>query len=478
VKPLIPYLRQSRQKEISISIEEQRRSIRMWAIEQGVPLAAEVIERDVSGSKDWRQRGIGRAIEAVERGEVQGLIVAFQDRLSRENGLATAEVWAALEKADARLVCAAEGLDTATGDHELLFTIRAAIARDEWKRHRKNWESARRNAIERGVHIGPVPAGYRATVARGKNGKELYDKNGKPVRGPLEPNEHAPAVRQAFEARAAGQSWTQVKRLLEDAGVPTCYGRSEWSVGGVSQLLASEVYLGVVRSGEYRNEEAHEPLVSRAVFKAVQDKRETRAVTRSAKDGLPAEPRLLAGLLHCAACTRHLSVDWMKRPSGKQYAFYRCRNPRCTARPTIGAVKIEQEIEQVLRERLAAEEFQIKTDADDEAAPLRAELAAVQADLDAWLADDSGVSPAAYKARLAVLEARVTKAQEALDAAEVAALAEPLPSINKYDALPISLRREVMAGFLNAIAESGLGRLAVKRGNEDKRFIWIPQAEE
>jgi hypothetical protein len=98
--------------------------------------------------------------------------------------------------------------------------------------------------------------------------------------------------------------------------------------------------------------------------------------------------------------------------------------------------------------------------------------------MDAWIADDSGVSPAAYKARLAVLEARVTKAQEALDAAEVAALAEPLPSIDKYDALPISLQREVMAGFLNAIAESGLGRLAVKRGSEHKRFIWIPQAQE
>jgi hypothetical protein len=98
--------------------------------------------------------------------------------------------------------------------------------------------------------------------------------------------------------------------------------------------------------------------------------------------------------------------------------------------------------------------------------------------MDAWIADDSGVSPAAYKARLAVLEARVTKAQEALDNAEVAALAEPLPSIDKYDALPITLQREVMAGFLNAIAESGLGRLAIKRGSEHKRFTWIPQTQE
>ena len=72
-------------------------------------------------------------------------------------------------------------------------------------------------------------------------------------------------------------------------------------------------------------------------------------------------------------------------------------------------------------------------------------------------------------------EARVTAAQDALDRVEVAALTEPLPSIEKYDLLPVSLRREVMAAFLDAVAQSGLGRLAVKRGSGDKRYIWLPE---
>jgi hypothetical protein len=46
----------------------------------------------------------------------------------------------ALETAGGRLICVGDGLDTATGDHEMLFTIKAAIARDQWKRHRANWE--------------------------------------------------------------------------------------------------------------------------------------------------------------------------------------------------------------------------------------------------------------------------------------------------------------------------------------------------
>src|SRR5439155_4240818 len=95
--PLIPYLRQSRKKERTISIEEQRGDIRKGAKANGVKLAAEVVEQGVSGSKPWRERELGAAVAACERGEAQGIIVAWQDRLSRENGRATAEVWEALE---------------------------------------------------------------------------------------------------------------------------------------------------------------------------------------------------------------------------------------------------------------------------------------------------------------------------------------------------------------------------------------------
>ncbi|MDQ3425386.1 MAG: recombinase family protein, partial [Actinomycetota bacterium] len=145
-RPLAPYLRQSRAKELTISIEEQRRDIQRWAAANGVDLAPEIVEQNVSGSKSWRERALGDAVDACERGEISGIIVAWQDRLSRENGRATAEVWEALEHAGARLVCAAEGLDTATGDHEMLFAIKAAIAREQWKRYRANWERSQRSA--------------------------------------------------------------------------------------------------------------------------------------------------------------------------------------------------------------------------------------------------------------------------------------------------------------------------------------------
>jgi site-specific DNA recombinase len=464
---LIPYLRQSRKKEVTISIEEQRRDVTAWTASHGEKLASEVIERGVSGSKSWRERELGKAVEACQRGEASGIIVAWHDRLSRENGLATAEVWEALQAAGCRLVCVGDGIDTATGDHELIFTIKAAIARDQWKRHRANWQKARRNAIERGVHIGVAPAGYSTRTD-----------------GTLEPNEHAPVIRRAFELRAAGASWTQVAAHLTDAGVATSWDGRErngkkidgkaWGLRAAATLLQNDVYLGGVHSGEFVKEDAHEPIVSRALFASVQAKKETRASTLGER-----QPRLLAGLVYCASCGGRMTTDWLKRPDGRRYYFYRCRNVgkgRCPARPSCGAEKIEAALEEVLREWLSDERFSIKiagrddvTDLEQELKLAEAEQAALEEKVEAGeiaIADAIGLQKA--------IKARATKAKEALDAAEAAGLsASRLPSIEVYDELPVSDRRTVMAAWLEA---KGF-QLRVKPGRGENRYQLVPTNE-
>src|SRR5713101_385440 len=230
-KRLIPYLRQSRKKEVTISLDEQRVAITAWAERQGVELAAEIVERGVSGSKSWRERELGKAVEACEQGRAAGILVAWQERLSRENGLATAEVWQALEQAGVRFVAVGDGIDTASGDHELLFSIKAAIARDQWKRYRTNWFNARRNAIERGIHPSTyVAVGYRRNrvesrlsgAARASLSRE--ERWADPVVGQLVPSEHAEHVRALFKLRAGGGSWNECAKLMESRGVPNRKG--------------------------------------------------------------------------------------------------------------------------------------------------------------------------------------------------------------------------------------------------------------
>ena len=422
-KPLVPYIRQSRKREHSISVDEQRRSIRAWAKANGEKLAAEVVEEGVSGSKPWQERELGQAIAncgkainyLVEKKDgtvkarridpkgpvAQGIIVAFQDRLSRENGLGTAEVWEALEAAGARLVCASEGLDTAKGDQELQFGIKAVIAREQWKRFKRNWDDATRNAVERGVHMSSyVPAGYDRPV--GKDGKA----------GPLVPNEHAPAVRRAFELRADGASWAEICRALMEAGVPNQKG-GEWLYRSARAVVTNPVYTGEARYGAHRNPVAHPAIVDPALWRACQTTLGPPVVTRGP------EGALCAGLLRCSSCGRKLVPSIT---DGR----YRCRPavgaragaPGCEAPASVSM----RETDEFVVGRLYADEAKKEAPPAVDLEPLRTAVATARQRYEALVSGGEWeFDPAAFRAKGAELKAAVEAAEDALRSVEVEA---------------------------------------------------------
>ena len=442
MKPLIPYYRQSRRKERTISIEEQRREVERWATEHGVPLAPEVVEQGVSGSKSWRERGLGVAVDASARGEAAGIIVAWQDRLSRENGLATAEVWEALERAGARLVCAGEGLDTAAGDQELTFAIKAAIARDQWKRHRANWENARRNAIERGVFTGRAPFGYRS-------------RRGQPLQVV---RRDAAKVRAAFEARAAGEAMTSIAR------------RFGWSHSTCRQMLACETYLGIAAHGGFRNEHAHEPIVDRALFDAVQGSRTTQPVA----SGETTKDRLLVGIARCAGCGHTLRVVRRPRADGTYAVSYFCKNAAtkaCTERAFVHADRLDEHVcgwfERAL---LAAPRVVDVVEATRDLQEAQNALEKLRRDLSAYLElviDD----PAVFQRGLDVRQERVAEAEEQVRHLSAHRARMPVGgSLAKLwaDFGPLE-RRQVLGGFLDRVVVS-LGASSDLEGHVE--IVW------
>lgn len=443
IRPLIPYLRQSRKREQTISIEEQRRDIRRWAEGAGVKLAAEVVEQNVSGSKSWRARGIGHAVELCEAGKASGIVVAYQDRLTRENSIGTAEVWEALGKAGARLVCLDNGIDTATGDHELLFTIMGGLAREQWKRHRGNWERARRNAIERGVHVGPTPAGYRRTqAAHPETGELLFTSRGEPVPGPLEPNEHADAVREAFELRAGGASWTRVARSLTEAGVPNREGKP-WSLKAAEKLTRNRVYLGEIRSGEFAQRDAHEPLVRLALFERVQANREVRGPNKNS------QPGLLSGLLRCASCGNRMTQDWNTR-NGTRTNFYTCKNGgACTARASVTHARVEPYVERLALEHLGAADYG-KTTRGPNVVQLEEALRLAEAEVAAYLLHARPTLPG-FAAGLAKLEAEVEAARTTLgesEGEESWVFLSETETVETYRRMELADKRRVLAALV------------------------------
>jgi DNA invertase Pin-like site-specific DNA recombinase len=369
--PLIPYIRQSRAREQTISLEVQREAIVAWATANKVPLAAEVVEQGVSGSKSWRERELGAAIEAVREGRAAGVIVAYQDRLSREQLLGTAEVWEALESAKARFVAAAEGLDTARGskDDRMLFAIKAAIARREWERYQENWEKAMAQGLAKGAYVGPTPVGYDRVdgLKRGEAQAVMPGaKNGRLVK-----NEHAPAIERAFRIKANGGSWTEVARSLSQAGVPTATGQTKWAISSVASMLRNPIYKGELRNGHVHQFPEYviiEPSVWHKVNRdggrpsdvapkqarwryhydvktgiareEIKRERRHRPAVGGRKDA--GEWAVLGGLLFCGGCGHRMTPHYSLNHSKKAYRYYVCQNVgQCEERARIAPGEIE-----------------------------------------------------------------------------------------------------------------------------------------
>ena len=106
---MIPYVRKSRKSdESSFSLDEQRKMIESRAKAEGFELLPLISEDGVSGSKSWRDRELGKAIAACADGRADGIVVAYQDRLARENSIrmSWAQSRARIAPARRRLVCA------------------------------------------------------------------------------------------------------------------------------------------------------------------------------------------------------------------------------------------------------------------------------------------------------------------------------------------------------------------------------------
>jgi site-specific DNA recombinase len=431
---LIGYIRVSRvagrEGPSFISTEVQRERIEAMADATGYTLADWEQDLDQPGSR-YQRPGFQAALEAVERGEADGIIVARLDRFARSVADAARAVQR-LEAAGGALVAVDLNLDTSTSGGRLMRSVLMALAEFELERVRENWASAASHAAARGVHVCKVaPVGY------------VKDKDGR-----LEPDPvAAPIIREVFQRRGAGQSWVSLCRFL-DAALPRENG-GRWAKSTVMSLVHRRTYLGEAKGGGVVNPDAHPPIVTRAEFEAAQvaeaDGRHERG-----PDGGP----LLAGLIRCASCGHNMSR--MIGDGGSNYANYRCRKRHsdglCEAPAGISVGKADAYVE---REFLALVESEpvaaAGKRADGTLEQATAALEAAEAELSAYRDASliSVIGQDAYVAGLTKRQADVDEARRTLG--EVNAVS-PLAGIRDLRAtwpdLDVRERRHLLASVI------------------------------
>jgi site-specific DNA recombinase len=326
--------------ESFIAPEVQRRKIEEWARLHEVELVEWWEELDQSGAK--RERPLfQQALARCEAGETGGIVVARLDRFAR-SAVDALESIKRLNVAGARLVSVEDNFDGSTAMGRFAIGILVLIAELELERIKENWQTAISEAVRRGVHVsGRVPVGYR----REESGRLARD----------EPA--ASAIEEVFRRRAIGASWTELARYLEERGVLPRTGNPHWSSTGISGLIHNPVYLGQARGGPtIVNNDAHEPLVTRAEWDAAQG---GRTLLRSSGNSLSART-LLKGIIRCAGCGHTLKIAGsLDKKTGSRYPTYYCigyyAKGHCPARATIRASTVDAYVEAQILAALRAQ---------------------------------------------------------------------------------------------------------------------------
>ena len=265
--------REDREDENFHSPKAQLAKAKLWSEDQGNRVVDAFEEIDVSGKLPLARRpGLLKAIEMVEAGEADHIVVAYFDRLVRSLKVQL-EVIERVEHAGGEIYAIDHGrLTNGTAATRMSNNMMGAAFQYYAEVTGEKVAAAQERVVARGVLPNSrISPGY----VRGEDGVLVVERP------------KARIVVQAFKRRDRGASLVEIQALLAENGI-------ERSISGVASMLRSRMYLGEIHFGELHNTRAHEPIIKdRALFERVQ----RRTVSR----GRQAKSERLLGAPRCAA---------------------------------------------------------------------------------------------------------------------------------------------------------------------------------
>ena len=214
----------------------------------------------------------------------------------------------------------------------------------------------------------------------------------------IEPDpETAPVVRDMFQWRLAGMSYTRIARRLNELDVPSPmrylyqkgvvtaerFAHGDWTITTVKKILSSEVYIGNIVQGRKRSafregqkqravpqsewiivKNTHEALIDGDTFQKAQEIAEKAANEYKSRlgryDDMGTTPNILKGLVYCADCGLSMERHKTTNHGASLYYVFTCRthsrNPKDCPKKYVRESVVKEEIRNVLRIEIAQSE--------------------------------------------------------------------------------------------------------------------------
>ena len=235
------YARFSSDKQSETSASAQIARLEQWVQARGGQLSLEHTYRDegISGATNQRP-GLISLMAAVDSGELDVVVVEDLSRLSRD-----IEHSASIRKRFAfsgvRLIGIADGIDTLGNGGDLLYGVKSILSEQYLKDLGDKTSRGLRDRAQVGRVTGALPYGYASTAAPDGQGKV-----------PVIVAAQAAVVQRIFRMRAAGRSYRDIAKTLNDEGVEPPRGRQKdsrkrrdgWAMSGVRSMLQNSKYAG------------------------------------------------------------------------------------------------------------------------------------------------------------------------------------------------------------------------------------------
>ncbi|HEY1158078.1 MAG TPA: recombinase family protein, partial [Arthrobacter sp.] len=398
------------------------------------------------------------------------VLVAYNtDRLTREGLNVAASILDTIEGKDpatgrpahlpVRLLDC-HGLDSAHGEaFRFRFVIQAEVGRAERERIRqRNKDRARRLRSAGRWAGGPIPFGYRVVDNPDGPGKALD----------VVPAE-AQAIREAAEEVLAGDTLGKVARRMNHKGVKPRRA-AQWSRVTLRRVLTGDHIAGrVTVSGKLARDSDGEILAPFPPVLSVAQLTALRAALANGKAPVHtgrAPAHLLSGLLTCHSCGRTLSAS--SRSTGRFYRCYTRGSGGLCERPVVVSASA---IEPYVTDRYLAAVGHMPMYVERTVVSGLEELAAVEEDIKATLADMATSATADTFKRLQDLQARQTE----LSAMDTDRRTELVPTgqtmAEHWEAAMVDDRRALLADAIDDLIVRP-GRQGQRKFTED-RLVWV-----
>ena len=318
-------------------------------------------DEGISGTSLKKRTQFNKMITACKRGHIDLIITKSLSRFAR-NTVDCLDTVRLLKANGIGVYFEKENINTLTESSEFLITLFSGFAQAESESLSKNVAWGKQKSAE----AGKVTFQYKKMLGYRKGA------DGQPEIVP----EEAEIIRRIYHRYLDGCTLGQIKRELDEDGVPTAQGVERWSPSIIHNILTNEKYIGDAllqktyvtdcitkkvkkNRGErtmYYVENSHPAIVSRDLFNQVQQEMTRRSSKRKVLQksgktelGKYSGKYALTELLVCGECgSPYKRVTWAR--NGKKRIVWRCISrldygkKYCSDSPTIMEDKLQEAI--------------------------------------------------------------------------------------------------------------------------------------